>query len=1354
MGMNFSSDFYAVLTDEYVAIANRGQPFTREGLRAICQAHISPKSSGLTTPIADEADAVVLQEEIRKQRLDVYRSCPSDLAEHANAESVLRSEYAGRILPELLQNAYDALAAEKIGSKGVGFKAVLNICEEPRIHSGYLHCGFDRPKSRELLQDTDLIEDSDDVPLLRFPFPLEPGDEPPPVRDLIGKYDTVIVLPFTDLSARARFLSDWEKCVGDAKLLLFLKDLRLVVWERRDGTNNSTRVWIRQTQDACVQICDGADQDNFDRWRLWQSERASVAVRLNDDGSLVAERDYPNIRVFFETIERPPLPLLMHAKFPLKEGRDNVLTEDEDSRQSVRQVAQEVAGCVREAFAEVSDAKLLLDLLKPRIEPKQMGKLESELWNALKDKLSAFPIPETNGVRLDQVRVRPEYGASKWWFNCDLWNDFKGILSEHSAPHFVQLPLLPPGVDTDEREKTILYFNPAARLSVEELLALPLLPIDGSDQFISPNGSNIFLPPKESPPLAPPEVDVQFLDSDFVNRIDAHQRNRNLHKFLEELLDISKFEPINLLKKAILPFLKELEGPQPEGMLNFLCSVVEPELKDDDVIFEWRDPVRREFAERIIVPTRHGDGLPAAKVYAGSDWTGHSFLDRAYGDCPDRGFLKPPPTDEKAKLRWQRFYQWVGVGWCPKVLPIVCFEDRPKIKKGPQGQEGYFPVDTEPRRWSAYCKTIKNVYFEYQPRMRQNWTLDGDEAVLLLDDAFSIVSNNWEYYKLYKDASGFQSSNRQEDYDNNRWRSPSYLIWLLRTSRWIPVKGVSEKQQSKDVFARPEIVHKIGGWAYELEADVHEDFLNTIEVRSGWQDINGSDWKRWLDRAASLSQDKVNQGHKENIRCLYFAALRYWEYQHGVYDYDSYQGPLWGVERNRDNTEDWRLLDKREGIYFVDRPDLAELRIPELYIFPVELNRLENVAKNRFKLRLLSEYLSGEPVESKDMDNLSGIVRKRTETRLDVINAYLKMKPGEKVFNFGLADIPEMRVVEQLKVNFKIDGKIIDLMRDAYHAQGNDKRHMLWLSRELFTGKQEKPGHIVWEYVASALVYIGGLSLDEQSCLKDLLLYEDEDLKRKLLQLGITKETVDQVTSDITKPPVENGPDSESDKPETTGPFSSSENPPDPTNKPPGDNGSGPTGGGSSNSPLDPSLGWGGGTHGLDAQEWMREQLKNRLNANGWEVSLAPTRDEERRETDIELVHAQQGRVHVEVKHCETSKIFWSEKEVEKAQNNPGRYFMVIIIRGGEDQYKEYWIDNPLDKLKTLPRTGVWVWRGREDNVGLPEQDAAWAVPSPRAQRPAAGFSFKIDITEDWMRNFGVKFGVISARLLQNFKQD
>ena len=154
----------------------------------------------------------------------------------------------------------------------------------------------------------------------------------------------------------------------------------------------------------------------------------------------------------------------------------------------------------------------------------------------------------------------------------------------------------------------------------------------------------------------------------------------------------------------------------------------------------------------------------------------------------------------------------------------------------------------------------------------------------------------------------------------------------------------------------------------------------------------------------------------------------------------------------------------------------------------------------------------------------------------------------------------------------------------------------------------------------------------------------------------------------------------------------------------------------------------------------MRSELRNRLNNDGWRVSDQTTHDEEGRETDIELIHAEFGNFHVEVKHREKNEVYWSEKEVEKAREYADRYLMVILTRDGDTSFHEYWLINPLNGLKTAPRTGVWVWRGREDDVHLSEQDDPWTVPAPRAERAAAGFSFKLAVSPDWLKDHSTQF--------------
>src|SRR4051812_9855721 len=122
---------------------------------------------------------------IVKQNLDVYRASPDRLKEDVNQEAQVASDYRGRLVYELLQNADDAMAdaptdvnkvaflvtdnelwiandgrpldeedvqglcglgasskidatggrRASIGHKGLGFKSVLEVTDEPAVYS-------------------------------------------------------------------------------------------------------------------------------------------------------------------------------------------------------------------------------------------------------------------------------------------------------------------------------------------------------------------------------------------------------------------------------------------------------------------------------------------------------------------------------------------------------------------------------------------------------------------------------------------------------------------------------------------------------------------------------------------------------------------------------------------------------------------------------------------------------------------------------------------------------------------------------------------------------------------------------------------------------------------------------------------------------------------------------------------------------------------------------------------------------------------------------------------------------------------------------------------------------------------
>jgi hypothetical protein len=201
--------------------------------------------------------------QLREAVLAAWRSSPTRLREDANSEEDLYlGGYRDRLFVELAQNAADAAAAagvdghlrvslqgdelrvantgrpldrdgvaslaslrasakqHGVGQFGVGFAAVLTVCDEPRVISRTGGIAFSNARTRETLGTTDR------VPTLRLVWPADEDPVPP-------GFDTEIRLRFKEKPSLAEFA---DQAVD---LLLSLNDLtRIDIGDRtwwRDG---------------------------------------------------------------------------------------------------------------------------------------------------------------------------------------------------------------------------------------------------------------------------------------------------------------------------------------------------------------------------------------------------------------------------------------------------------------------------------------------------------------------------------------------------------------------------------------------------------------------------------------------------------------------------------------------------------------------------------------------------------------------------------------------------------------------------------------------------------------------------------------------------------------------------------------------------------------------------------------------------------------------------------------------------------------------------------------------------------------------------------------------------------------
>lgn len=235
---------------------------------------------------------------IVKQNIGVYRAAPSRLQEDVSQEAQVASDYRGRLVYELLQNADDAMEGKatqrdcvaflitdealwmansgrpltdadvqglcglgasskvdateskraSIGHKGLGFKSVLEITDAPavfsRTHSFRLGEREARPHVEALWDELDLVSPRK-VPAMRFPSTIDDADANGRWRDLRADgFNTAFAFPFRPGLGVDQRTSLVERLLRlPLTTVLFLKHLESVAVQIDQAGRSERREW-------------------------------------------------------------------------------------------------------------------------------------------------------------------------------------------------------------------------------------------------------------------------------------------------------------------------------------------------------------------------------------------------------------------------------------------------------------------------------------------------------------------------------------------------------------------------------------------------------------------------------------------------------------------------------------------------------------------------------------------------------------------------------------------------------------------------------------------------------------------------------------------------------------------------------------------------------------------------------------------------------------------------------------------------------------------------------------------------------------------------------------------------------
>lgn len=732
-----------------------------------------------------------------------------------------------------------------IGYKGLGFRSGLGWASSIVILSGKLSIGFSEKRAIEWLKA--LIEENTKVkkkvervekegllnPIATLSIPylfnstnskeMMSTETLQTLYELYnGGFDTVICLVFNKPGETHEKVQRQIENIG-AEILLFLQHL-----ERLEMATNKTSASLEVRRGECDVIINPSSKEP-EVWKLFSDSGEIPKEYRRPDQPLVSRyeiklatlhKDIKTHRlfVFFPTEVLFTFPLIVHATFELTDNRQHLIESDIN-----KFIAGKLAKLIADSAEKLKDPEnpwSTLFSVAPRgdIDPilLKLGfeeKLKTEI-------ISHKIIP----VRSKQF----ESAKNAKWIDGDfddllVGEEFKDICL-YTEDQFLRKRLGDIGVEPiqydDLRErlnrlsKTTLSMNARAeiiyRLIDNGILTSDLRP---PELLIDENGCPI---PTDTRALLPPEGKKFSLPEWFPQRIV----NSELATLMKEKFKLTR---IGELVSKIRVF-----NVQEYSMAALVSSIIaetnrrvrgkpdkELTLRQEMIRAIWtlycsqKPEVMPTLPEttNAILPTREGSFESANSLYLGKEYPNGELLEHLYGA------IRGPFVGGPIQLGLQgdineikSFLCWLGIAELPRVV---------KIDKKYSECGDFFDYVLERIVYRAEFDDViiknKDEAKRMYPRLKNASTIDRLESVLAVADPHAVVAWIWRYFEKLSSwrTSGDVDARLTVSPPNKQYRRtlegqvlPSYPLWLLRNTKWLPLANGEKQSPAMCVLAK------------------------------------------------------------------------------------------------------------------------------------------------------------------------------------------------------------------------------------------------------------------------------------------------------------------------------------------------------------------------------------------------------------------------------------------------------------------------------------------------------------------------------------------------------------------------